>query len=146
MHGVFGQDVGGLAAPGPLGQLALVVGTQEFEQVAVAGAVGEELQQAAVDLADVEVAAQGFAELEGAAAVEFDERVGVGAGEREPFGDQRRVVGGPDAQCVAGAVGQGRAGEVEGELPDFFAGAGQAQQPVADEGGGRRRRSGGQSR
>ncbi|EDX24173.1 hypothetical protein SSAG_03875 [Streptomyces sp. Mg1] len=66
----------------------------------------------------------------------------IGSGDREPFGDEAGRVDGVDAERVPRLVAERALAvtDVEGEPADLLGGAGQAEQPVADEAGGDGRR------
>ncbi|GAA3074597.1 hypothetical protein GCM10020254_18080 [Streptomyces goshikiensis] len=158
-YGELGHRVHGLAAPAPLGEAVLVVRAQQPAQSVVAAAFGEEADQTGGDLRDVEVVAQrlgpgdragtgsagpagsaGSAGAGPAAGVHLGGR--IGSGDREPFGDEAGRVDGVDAERVPRLVAERALAvtDVEGEPADLLGGAGQAEQPVADEAGGDGRR------
>ena len=71
---------------------------------------------------------------------DLDRGVGVGADHLEPLVHEVGAVRRPDAERVAGLVGQGRAGRVDDELADLLAAPFPRQQPVAGQAGQQRGR------
>ncbi|MCY1419131.1 hypothetical protein D9M71_347130 [compost metagenome] len=112
-----------MPAPEPVGQLGLVGGGEQAREFRAARAIGDEAQQFGGDLGNLEVAAQCIGQRHAALVLDFDLLAAIQAQGFDDLVHQARAVARPDAQGVAGLVGQATALEVQDDLPGFLVGA-----------------------